>query len=145
VPIQTPIRAAAPGARYAFVLAALAVWLAGVALRGGIVHPETVYDADPAFHDRMVQHLLDTGHYLEADPLFVQSPPRSPARDMYPTFYHYAAAGFAWLTGRLAGLPVADALMLFGSRPLAPHATPYFFTIFDFDSLNCGPTAVEAG
>jgi hypothetical protein len=104
-----------PWVRYAFVLAAVVVWLAGVALRGGIVHPETVYDADPAFHDRMVRHLLDTGHYQEADPLFVQSPPRSPARDMYPTFYHYAAAGFAWLTVHLAGLPVADALMLFGA------------------------------
>lgn len=104
-----------PWARYAFVLTAVVVWLAGVALRGGIVHPETVYDSDPAFHDRMVRHLLDTGHYLESDPLFVQSPPRSPARDMYPTFYHYAAAGFAWLTERLAGLPVADALMLFGA------------------------------
>ncbi len=105
-----------PVAKAAVILMAMAIWVGGVALRGGFSHSaEVVYDTDPAFHDRMVLHLLDAGEYLPADLLFVQEPLRQPARDMYPALLHYTAAGWALLARWTTGAPPSDSLLVFGA------------------------------
>jgi len=76
------------------------IWLAGLAWRGGVGERfAVVYVADAAFHHRLVDHLLESGRPLAADPLFVQAEPRAPFRDMYPPAFHYLAAGWVRLAG----------------------------------------------
>jgi hypothetical protein len=105
-----------PATRITLLLAAAGIWLGGVMLRGGFIgHPEVVYDTDSAFHDRMIRHLLDTGEYPAADPFFIQTPLRAPARDMYPTLYHRTAVGWTRCAAWLTGSSPTDSLLFFGA------------------------------